>query len=65
MEELYITEKELEYLTEIPTMVGEPLVPYKRKSQMNFEEAVKACNGITLDEFSKIWEESINRLIPK
>ncbi len=63
MEELYITEEELEYLTEIPTMVGEPLVPYKRKSERTFEEEAEGC--ITLDEFSKMWEKSINRLIPK
>ena len=63
MEELYITEKELEYLTEIPTMVGEPVAPYKRKSERTFEEEAKDC--ITLEEFSKMWEESINRLIPK
>ena len=63
MEELYITEQELEYFTNIPDMIcEEPVVPYK--SGMSFEEAVKACNGITLEEFSKMWEESINRLIP-
>ena len=63
MEELYITEQELEYFTNIPDMVcEEPVAPYK--SGMSFEEAVKACNGITLEEFSKMWEESINRLIP-
>ena len=63
MEELYITEEELEYLTEIPTMVCEDMAPYKRKSEKTFEEEAEGC--ITLEEFSKMWEESINRLIPR
>ena len=62
MEEIFITEQELEYFTDIPNVVCEPTVPYK--SQMSFAEAVKACNGITLEQFSAMWEESINRLIP-
>jgi len=62
MEEIFITEQELEYFTDIPNVVCEKAVPYK--SQMSFEEAVKACNGITLEQFSAMWEESINRLIP-
>ncbi len=64
MEELYITEEELEYLTEIPTMVGESAPVYKRKSEMSFEEAVKACNGITLEQFSRNIDDAIRRLIP-
>ena len=65
MEEIFITEEELEYLTDIPTVISEEAVPYKsRKSQMSFEEAVKACNGITLEEFNAMWKESIRRLIP-
>ena len=65
MEEISITEEELEYLTDIPTVVCEETVPYKsRKSQMSFEEAVKACNGITLEEFSRRIGEAIDRLIP-
>jgi hypothetical protein len=63
MEELYITEQELEYLTNIPGVVCEDATLYKRKSQKSFEEEAKNC--ITLEEFSKMWEESINRLIPK
>ena len=63
MEEIYITEQELEYLTNIPDEVCEDATPYKRKSQRSFEEESKDC--ITLEEFSKMWEESINRLIPK
>ncbi len=62
MEEICITAQELEYLTDIPTMACEPQAPYG--SQMSFEEAVKACNGITLEQFSNMWEESIKRLIP-
>ncbi len=61
MEEIYITEQELEYLTNISDEVCEEPVSYK--SQKRFEEEAKDC--ITLDEFSKMWEESINRLIPQ
>ena len=62
MEEIYITEDELEYFTEIPDMVCEKSVPYQ--SNMSFEEAVKACNGITLEQFSKNIDDAIRRLIP-
>ena len=61
MEEIYITEQELEYLTNVPDEVCEAPAPYK--SQRSFEKESKGC--ITLEEFSKMWEESINRLIPK
>jgi len=64
MEELLITEEELAYLTEIPTMVCEDAAPYMCKSQMSFEEAVKACNGITLEQFSRNMDDAIRRLIP-
>ena len=60
MEEIFITEEELEYFTDIPTVLCEEAVPYKSKSQKSFEEEVKACNGITLEEFSKLLEEAIN-----
>ena len=60
MEEIVITEQELEYLTLVPDTVCEDFA----NPGISFEEAVKACNGITLNEFSKIWEDSINRLIP-
>ena len=36
----------------------------QNNSKMSFEEAVKACNGITLEEFGKMWDESIRRIIP-
>jgi len=62
MEEIYITEQELEYLTDIPNVVCEPAVSYKTKSQMSFEEEAKDC--ITLEQFSRMLEESINRLMP-
>ena len=62
MEEIYITEQKLEYLTNVPDEVCEEAVPYK--SQMSFEEAVKACNGITLEQFSKNIDDAIRRLIP-
>ena len=62
MKEILITEQELDYFTNIPDRVCEEAVPYQ--SKMSFEEAVKACNGITLEQFSAMWEESIRRLIP-
>ena len=62
MEELFITEDELEYFTDIPMVVSEEAFPLKRK--MSFEEAVKACNGITLEEFSRNIGDAIKRLIP-
>jgi len=62
MEEIYITERELEYLTNVPNEVCEKTVSYK--SQMNFEKAVKECNGITLEQFSKNIDKAIRRLIP-
>ncbi|MCL1937010.1 MAG: hypothetical protein FWF52_01265 [Candidatus Azobacteroides sp.] len=60
MNEIFITEQELEYLTDIPDVVCEESVPYK--PQMSFEEESKEC--MTLDEFSKLLDEAIMRLIP-
>ena len=60
MEELFITEDELEYLTNVPDVVCEETVPYK--SKMSFEEESKDC--ITLEEFSKLLDEAIIRLMP-
>ncbi len=62
MEEIYITEQALEYFTNLPGMVCEESPSLK--PQMSFEEAVKACNGITLEEFSDRIDEAIRRLIP-
>jgi hypothetical protein len=62
MEEILITEEELDYFTNIPYTVCEEEVPYQ--SKFGFEEAVKACNGITLEQFSKNIDDVIRRLIP-
>ena len=62
MEELYVTEQELEYLINIPSVVCEDAAPYKRKSQKSFEEEAEDC--ITLEEFSKNIDDAIKRLIP-
>ena len=62
MEEIFITEEELEYFTDIPTVICEEAVPYKSKSQKSFEEESKDC--ITLEEFSKLLDEAIIRLVP-
>jgi len=63
MEEIFITEDELDYFTNVPQTVAEEASCIKPK--MSFEEAVKACNGITLEEFSEKLSEAINRLIPQ
>jgi hypothetical protein len=60
MKEIFITEEELDYFTNIPNVVCEKRVSYKSKN--SFEEEAKGC--ITLEEFSKMWDESIRRLIP-
>ncbi len=60
MEEIFITEQELEYLTNISNVVCERSpVP---KSQISFEEESKDC--ITLEEFSHRIDDAIRRLIP-
>ncbi len=59
MEELFITEQELEYFINIPGVVceeGSFLRP-----QRSFEEEAKDC--ITLEEFSDRIGEAIGRLI--
>ena len=60
MGEIFITEEELEYLTDIPMVVCEEAVPYKSKSQKSFEEEAKKHNCITLEEFGKMWKDSID-----
>jgi len=63
MEEIYITEEELEYFTDIPTVVCEEKVPYRpHKLQASFEEEARDC--ITLEEFSRNIDDAIRRLIP-
>jgi hypothetical protein len=34
------------------------------KPKMSFEEACKVYNTISLEEFGKMWKESIRRIIP-
>ena len=58
MEELLITEEDLDYFTNIPDKVCEATIPYKSKK--SFEEEAKAHNCITLDEFSKLLDDAIN-----
>ena len=58
MEELFITEEDLDYFTNIPGRVCEEEVLYK--SKRTFEEEVKAHNCITLEEFGKMWKDSID-----
>ena len=57
---MYITEEELEYYANpiFTYTVNEATVQYGH--QMSFGEAVKACNGITLEKFSKMWDEIID-----
>jgi len=64
MENICITEKELEYYSNpiSDEMVMEAVVP--NKSEMTLEETLKYYNCITIDEFSEMWDESIRRLIP-
>ena len=59
MKEIFITEQELEYLTNIPDVVGEEVIPYN--SKMSFEKESRGC--ITLEQFSRNIDEAIKRLI--
>jgi len=61
MEEIFITAEELGYLTDVPMIACEGTVSYG-KSKLSFEEEAKGC--ITLEEFSRMWDDSIRRLIP-
>jgi len=60
MQEMFITEEELEYYSLPTSVVNEPTIPYKH--QLSFEEESKDC--ITLEEFSRRIGEAIKRLIP-
>ena len=62
MEEILITEEELDYLINVPQTVAEDAV--YMNSKMTVEEAIKKYNAITLDEFAEMWDESIRRLMP-
>ena len=44
----------IEFFTETPLMVCE--APVSMKSKLNFEESIRVCNGITLEQFSKNME---------
>ena len=57
MEEIFIAEEDLEYYTNIPTVVCEESVPYKSKMS-SFEEESKGC--ITLEEFGSMWKAAID-----
>jgi len=59
MEEILITEEDLEYLTDVSNVVCEETVPYKTKWN-SFEEEVKKHKCITLEEFGKMWKDSID-----
>jgi len=61
MEEIFITEEDLDYFTNVPGVVCEEAAHYKSKTK-TFEEEAKGC--ITLEEFSKLLDEAIMRLIP-
>ena len=56
MEELIITEEELDYFTNIPDRVCEDATPYRTKNS-SFEEESKGC--ITLEEFGIMWKKAI------
>ena len=58
MEEIVITEQELEYLTLVPDTVCEDFA----NPEISFEEESKDC--ISLEEFSNRIDEAIRRLIP-
>jgi hypothetical protein len=62
MKPIYITEEELEYLTNVPqvAVACEPAISLK--PQMSFEEEAKDC--ITLEEFSRKLDEAIRRRMP-
>jgi len=59
MEEILITEEELEYLTHTPKVAREDTVHYKTKWNY-FEEEVKKHKCITLEKFGNMWKDSID-----
>ena len=58
MKEIHITEEELEYYSSPTSVVSEATAPYK--SKISFEEEVKKHKCITLEEFGKMWKDSID-----
>jgi hypothetical protein len=59
---VYITEKDLDYYSNPLQTANEEDANSGILSDEEFAEISKTC--ITLDEFDKMWKESINRLIP-
>ena len=64
-EDIYITEKELEYYSNPISneIVKEEVVPNKPK--MSLEETLKVYNCVSIDDFSEKIGETIKRLIPE
>ena len=63
-EDIYITEKELEYYSNpISNEIAKEAVVQNRP-KMTWEEKLKFYECITIDEFSERIGESIRRLIP-
>jgi len=60
MGEIFITEEELDYFTNVPQTVCDEFVSLK--PQKSFEEESKDC--VTLEQFSEMLDEVIDRLIP-
>ena len=60
-EPIYITEKELEYFTNVPDMINEGN-DMNYSSEEDYERESQDC--ISLEEFFKLWKESIRRIIP-
>ena len=59
-EPIYITEEELEYLTNVPNTLNEENMVYS--SEEKYERDFP--NTISLEEFRDKWIESIRRIIP-
>ena len=59
---IYITEEELEYLTNVPNMINEDNIVYS--SEEKYNELLASGNFVSLDDFFRMWEESIDRIMP-
>ena len=61
MEPLYITEEEFEYYSK-PIMLNEGNMDNTGEmTKEEYEREIQNC--ISLEEFSRLWEESINRIM--
>ena len=59
-------EEEREKNENFPNLMQEPIAEYEvEKKKMTFDEAVAACNGITVDEFFKKLEVSLKEYYNK